>query len=105
MRDILYYLFIFSHYGSFGMVIVHIKEGGINIMNSHEYRCRKCDYLFDDLMSPVVDIIQCPICGGETIWVMDGKDNGVSGKTSNKHSKHNLELDRFPSFFEESLGN
>ena len=45
-------------------------------MSKYEYRCRKCDYLFDDLMSPVVDVLECPICGSDTMWVMSDRDKG-----------------------------
>lgn len=72
-------------------------------MINHEYRCQKCDYLFDDLMSPVVDIVCCPICGGETVWIMDNNYNRVSERTSKKRSDTHPKFHRIPSLLEGSL--
>lgn len=39
------------------------------------YRCIKCDYSFEDLLTPIVDVLECPNCHGDTVWCMNLPEN------------------------------
>ena len=35
------------------------------------YRCIKCGYSFEEFMTPIVDLLECPRCHSDMMWCMN----------------------------------
>lgn len=64
------------------------KKQEENSMPILQYKCKKCNRRFEELVKTYTDIVVCPDCGGETTRDYSGEMYSSTGKHGKKCTGH-----------------
>lgn len=64
------------------------KKQEENSMPILQYKCKKCNRRFEELVKTYTDIVVCPDCGGETTRDYSGEMYSSTGKQRKKCTGH-----------------